>query len=344
MKKSRDRDGEVESSAAYWFARLRSDRAGASERRRFARWASGDDSRLSEYGKIDELWDELGDMAADEAILAMRKDALRIEPASRSGNWRKLAAAAALFFIFVAIGLSAIRQSGWMAPPSAVAQAELYRTDVGERSTVTLRDGSVVELNTDTVLQADFSGRERDVRLLKGQALFQVAHDKSRPFVVRAAGQRVTAVGTMFDVRVDSGKMRVTLLEGVVKVEHDDGAAPASAGKARVLEAGEQLAAASEQPFRVTRVDPVQTVSWRTGQVIFSDQPLGEVVAEINRYSRQKVILDDPSLADLRVSGVFRAGSTGNFVAALSGAFPIRSERGAEDDTIVLKWNSRRPA
>lgn len=344
MKKARDSNSQLDSAAAFWFARLRSDRVSPSERRRFSRWASSDDSHLSAYAALEEMWDETGEMAADDAIVAMRKDALRLRPEPHRGRWRKFAGVAAILLSFVVVGLAIIRSPQPTPPPAIVAQAEIYRTDVGERSTVTLRDGSVVELNTDTVLQADFSGRERDIRLLRGQALFQVAHDTNRPFVVKAAGQRVTAVGTIFDVRVEAGSMRVTLLEGVVEVEHDSNLVRPDSKQVQRLEPGDQLVAATDQPFQVTHVDPVQTVSWRTGQVIFSDEPLSQVVEEINRYSRQKVVLADPSLADLRISGVFRAGSTGNFVAALDGAFPIRSERDAKNDRILLNWDSPRPA
>ena len=129
--------------------------------------------------------------------------------------------------------------------------------------------------------------------------------------------------------------MRVTLIEGRVSVE-PVGDTPHGVRATRTLVPGEQLVARADQPIVVLPADVRQAVSWRTGRLAFSDEPLGEVIEEINRYSNRKVVLADPSLAELRVSGAFRAGSVGSFATAMETAFPVSAEsRGNE---IVLSW------
>lgn len=271
----------------------------------------------------------------------MRREALAVETKPSFSTWRgavALAAAVAVF-MFTGIALLVANPPLTNSPPAIVAQApqaKVLRTTVGERSAMTLADGSVVELNTDSVALVGYSAGRRAVRLLRGQALFEVASDPERPFVVEAAGKRVIALGTVFDVRLDAVKMQVTLIEGRVRVEPIGGGGQPTA--ARILHPGEQLIARAGEPLVVLAADVQQEVSWRTGRLVFSNEPLSEVVAEINRYSDRKVVLADAGLAELRVSGVFRVGSMPGFVAALDVGFPIAAEN--RPGEVVLHWES----
>lgn len=325
----------VEKEAAFWFARLRSDHLGEEDRARFSRWLAADPANVSAYAEYQGLWSDLDDVAASPAVLAMRRQALNQTMKSRSSSWRRFGAIAAGVAVCL-IGGWALMQTQGLAPEATGAPAT-YRTEVGERSTITLSDGSVVELNTDSVLQVDYAEGQRGLRLLQGQALFEVAHDKSRPFVVEAGGQRITALGTVFDVHVESGETRVTLIEGRIAVEREHGTAlfPLRP-EARKLVAGEELVAVEERPFLVRETDVEKAVSWRTGHVVFSNEPLAQVIEEINRYSVRKVVLGDGSLADLKVSGVFKAGSAERFVTALELGFPVKGELDQRRNVVVL--------
>jgi transmembrane sensor len=208
-----------------------------------------------------------------------------------------------------------------------------YSTAIGERSTIALEDGSTLVLNTATRLRVDFTRSARNVTLLSGQALFEVASDARRPFTVQAGDRRITALGTAFDVRVEAGVVRVTLLEGRVAVEE-----PGRPANREELTPGQQLLAASRGAATVRHADVERVTSWRDGRLVFENEPLAGVVAEVNRYSNRKVVLSDPALGELRISGTFRIGSPVNFISALRDYFPIEaSEAGAHGDLVLSR-------
>ncbi|MDB5456232.1 MAG: anti-FecI sigma factor, FecR, partial [Caulobacter sp.] len=201
--------------------------------------------------------------------------------------------------------------------------APTYSTAVGEQVSVGLEDGSRVRLNTDTRLRVRFGAGERRVELQRGQAFFEVAHDSGRPFIVVAGRAQVRAVGTRFDVRRDDGDVRVTLAEGRVAVRDDT-----LATKDWMLSPGQSLAlgahATSATPVPV---DVPALTAWTTGHLSFRDMTLAEAVSEINRYSRSKIVLGPGAPADRRISGVFAAGDTDDFVAAVTALYALKSVR-----------------
>src|SRR5690606_10338466 len=222
------------------------------------------------------------------------------------------------------------------APAIAASVGGTYRTDVGQRTTAVLADGSKVELNTDTELRVEFERGVRRVALLRGQALFDVAHDADRPFVVAAGGRTITALGTVFDVNLAGEGLSVTLVEGRVAIAgqaHEPGALPA---EPRILVPGEQFVAIASRAEEVRPAAIERVTSWRRGRVVFENERLAEVIGEINRYSKRRLVLGDPALAELRVSGVFRTGSVANFSAALTASFPVRTVADPASDTIVV--------
>jgi transmembrane sensor len=239
-------------------------------------------------------------------------------------------AAVAVVMLFV-VGLAVLQP--WR-------DIETYATGIGEQQTVVLRDGTRMTLNTDTHLRVELAAAQRDVRLIGGEALFEVAKDARRPFVVQAAGSQVTAVGTVFSVRhtpegASNDALEVTLLEGQVSVRPFSGesAGRVDSSGTLLLQAGERVRLDSvvDRSLRggrraTTHVDrpPVdQMIAWRRNEAVFDDASLAQAVAEMNRYSPTPVVLvDDGALADLRVSGLFHTGDSAGFaraVAALHG-------------------------
>jgi transmembrane sensor len=215
-----------------------------------------------------------------------------------------------------------------------------FRTSVGERSTVTLSDGSSVVLNTSTLVNISFSPGERHVRLLSGQAWFQVARNPSRPFVVEAGDQRVVALGTAFDVRLEDHQrtVQVTLLEGRVSVE------PIRSVFENLIEArpqvaelapGEALTASAQEPPHKQRADVSKVSSWRRGQVVFNNDRLDTAIAELNRYTSSRIELADPALGSLKVSGVFYAGHSDSFLETVTGYYPIRVVERSGDRVVL---------
>jgi transmembrane sensor len=240
-----------------------------------------------------------------------------------------------------------------------MAASETYATGVGEQSTVPLSDGSVVTLNTSSQVKVRFSGSERRLEILQGQANFEVAKDPARPFIVSAGGGEVLALGTVFDVYHRADDIVVTLIEGRVAVVPDvpvgeSGASvelvsangtPDEAKQAElhviVLTAGEQVSYGprGSTPVR-TNVDLQQVSAWRSRKLVFADTPLSEAIAEGNRYSRVKIELRAPEFEDAKISGVFDAGRNEALAEGAHAFFGLQVEHEG-DDLIVLTQKAR---
>lgn len=342
-------DNSVEEQAAYWFARLRADNASKGDQRRFKAWLEESPEHAEAYALQEEVWTAMQDSAVDDEIMAMRQNALSVSAGANNNSWLKYGAfAASLLVMIVSIIMlnpfTSSNSSGDKSPIDQLAAAEpqsssIYRTAIGQRSTVNLPDGSVVELNTDSLIQVNFSEERRDLILLHGEALFDVAKDSNRPFVVEADGKLVTAIGTTFSVRRGDDEVRVTLIEGVVTVDQDDSAsANSSAVGKKQLRPGQQLVALGDGPYQINMVDTAVATSWKDGRLIFDNEPLGMIVQEVNRYSSRKLVVGDPTLSDMRVSGIFQVGSVDSFAAALEASFPVKNSTRAGEDDIILYW------
>lgn len=242
---------------------------------------------------------------------------------------------------FLAAGLSALTLAGgaggWWAWRS---RGELYESAVGEVRRVTLADGSTLILDTATKARVHFTADRRDVELLTGEALFEVAKDSARAFVVHAGTVSVRAVGTVFGVRAVGPEVAVTVTEGVVEVARPD--AVGSATPQRVT-ASERAVVTAGQGIRVQPVTAAQVerrFAWRDGMLAFDGESLGEAVAEINRYSRQEIVIDDPALAARQVVGLFRASDTQGFADTVAAA--LGAESVDQDAAIHLRARTAR--
>ncbi|MGH8655992.1 MAG: FecR family protein [Gammaproteobacteria bacterium] len=195
---------------------------------------------------------------------------------------------------------------------------ETYRTAVGERKTVALRDGSGIELNTDTELTVRLSERARKVALTRGEALFTVVHDQRKPFEVFAHRGCIRDTGTVFDVRAEAERVSVFVIEGAVSVT-----AEGSRG-ARALQSGERLAYNTAGDVTATeRLDVGAASAWREGRLVFKGRPLAEVIAELGRYHRATVMVITPRLKAIPVSGVFPTGDLKLALATIAAALPV---------------------
>jgi transmembrane sensor len=210
-----------------------------------------------------------------------------------------------------------------------------YVTDVGEQQTITLRDGSTIELNSRSRARVAYSKSERGVELLEGQALFHVAKDPSRPFVVKSGPTRVRAVGTRFDVYRKESGTTVTVVEGRVLVSNVRNSRPAQAlaagvrqvvqpgaaappeGDTAVLNAGEQITVARNIPLQASAADVETTTAWTQRRMVFKSAPLPEVAAEYNRYNPRRLVVGSAALRDFHISGVFAAADGASLVEFL---------------------------
>jgi transmembrane sensor len=203
-----------------------------------------------------------------------------------------------------------------------------YSTPVGGIAAVPMSDGSEVTLNTDTKIRLEMTKTQRRVELQQGEAFFDVARDPSRPFIVTAGSKRVVAVGTKFSVRRERNELLVFVTEGRVRVE--DAVPMASAHDSLLTLSAGSLARGEDDALLVqqkTVPEIERHLSWRTGYLIFRDTPLAEAVDEFNRYNSQRIVIDDPRVAEIRVSGKFRPTQYEAFVRLMQEGFSVRMHR-----------------
>jgi len=207
---------------------------------------------------------------------------------------------------------------------------EVYDTGIGEVRRVTLTDGSSIVLNSATRAIVRFRDTEREVRLARGEALFEVREDKARPFIVSADGLTVRAVGTAFAVRIADERVAVTVTEGVVEVA-------AAVERPRRVAANHRAIVTSAAPVAIEPIAPAianRQLAWRDGMVAFDGELLGDAIAEINRHSRRPIVIEDPALGAMPIVGIFRVGDAEGFAKAAAAA--LDAEVQTDGDIIRL--------
>jgi transmembrane sensor len=337
-------------TAATWFARQRSGPWSEAEAAQFAEWLKAEPAHSKAWMEYGRLWGRFEAVRDEPRVLAIRENARRrarrrvlLRRAWGTGGAVAATLVVATFAFWVINGpLSAYHRKATMTQGSVEKPPEspllrIAATGVGERSLLVLPDGSRVTLNTASAVSTDYSGRERRVTLVRGQAFFDVAKDPSRPFVVVAGSREVIAVGTAFDVRLTGRQVKVTLVEGKVRVVAVPRDIPASAGVVSPvnLDAGSMLTVRSDGADRIDHLDTARATSWRTGKLVFDGERLADVVAEMNRYSREQLVIGDQALEDRKVSGVFDS-TGGRAVARALEAYGLARASEQSADTIVL--------
>jgi transmembrane sensor len=197
-----------------------------------------------------------------------------------------------------------------------LARTQQFQTKLGEQHSVLLADGSRVTLNTASKIEVRLRAGHRVVKLLQGEALFEVTHDARRPFDVYAGNVAVRAVGTRFDIDRRSTRTAVTVVEGRVAMIK----AGSATGTLPVLSARDRVIVDSAGPGAVEHnVNLAETTAWTQHQLVFHHRPLGEIAEEFNRYNVGRIEIRSPSLRDQQVTGTFRSNDVASFVAVLTG-------------------------
>ena len=304
--------------AADWLARLRADDRSLEDERAFRSWLMADPCHAAAFEAVNCVWDSVGALSRD-----LRNGEVQLE----SGVSRRILLSGGVGLVVAAGGSFAFLQS---------AAAEVYQTDVGEQKHITLKDGTGVFLDTETKLVVDFSDKSRKVDLRYGRANFRVASDAKRSFAVKAAQRLVIGTRSTFDVRRDGDNVSVLLIHGLATVK----SATADLDTGRQLSDGERLSFTSGQSPKLDKPNLLPLVAWHTGQAIFENSPLTDVVLEMNRYSTIKLEVDDARIATMKVSGVYRVGDNANFARSLSRLLPV--EIRVVDDRIQLVGDDAR--
>ena len=330
----------VEAEAAAWVARFDAGDVSARDQAAFQEWLNRSMLHREAIAACGSLWSEFDALGSFTGTgetgpaPSLRDD--RSALLERATPWLVACAASVVAVMggtlfFHPKPLETARAESHPTPALFQPPAHLsYETAVGGKKRITLADGSSVILNTNSRLDVDFVGKRRDVHLTRGEAYFEVVHDKTRPFTVYADNYVVRDIGTAFDVHLSkTGLVEVGVTKGCVEVAPANGAHVSDAVKnLGVLTAGHDIVLGErvERAEVVSSADMGRKLAWRQGQLIYTGQPLGEVLADVSRYSNIKIELADPALENLPVGGAFRTDQIEAIFAALENNFGIHAE------------------
>lgn len=317
--------------AATWQQRLASDPTLAQSAGYIA-W-SADPRNLGALKAVQEACSAVESLGSTPEMLELRRQARARSRERGAARWGvvKVAGLAALAILAIAqVGLDTLLP-GWRAPAPAD-----YETGIGRHRVITLSDGSRIWMDSATRLHVSYNETVRAITLDRGRSRFDVAHDPThRPFTVTAGPETVVAVGTSFNVEHMQSTVLVTLIEGQVLIQSTP---PVSSGtnlpSSLALKAGQQLVVSRNGRPTIVPADLQAAMAWESGHLVFRDETLATVVARVNRYTAHPVRID-PSLASLRISGVFNAGDVRSFVSAVTSYLPVRASMTPSDDILL---------
>lgn len=314
---------DIAAEAAVWIARLHGPDRSPQMERECREWQARSAAHRLAFERCTDTWEDVAGVTLGQAYAATGAQRAQREQREQGGVHRRLSRWVLPLGVAACVSLGAVALVLWR-------DMGVYTTGVGEQRVMVLDDGSRLSLNTRSRVRVDMDSRRRTVDVDEGEALFEVAKDPSRPFVVRVAGSEVVAHGTVFSVRwmpdrAEAGRaLDVTLIEGQVTVQAEPGKAGGLAPAAPVeMQPGDRVRLAPGPDARaVQRVDRPRlegVTAWKRNEAVFDDVVLSDAVAEMNRYDRTPVVLVGPaSLGLLRVSGTFHLGDTTSFAYSVA--------------------------
>lgn len=344
------RDRQIEDQATQWFTRMRSDCCTAEDISGHEAWLNESLMHEKVYLQLEAVWSLAGDFAdKPEVVTARKQDRLPSSPRVtelqqckrrqktreirryKTGRaWFPFALSAAVVVVILAAGF------GFYDNWKGYSQEDYYQTAIGEKKVQQLSDGSMLLLDTQTHVTINFTEKQRRIVLEKGQAHFDVAYDKNRPFIVEAGKGMVTALGTAFVVRKSEQEVLVTLIEGRVLVTQDVSTFTPDLKSTRKLEAGEQIAYTEVGISKASIVNIEQATAWQQGRLVFDDHSLSDVIEDLNRYSKRKILLGDESLASIRITGVLKPGDNKKAIQALKTYFSMKVVTDSRGNLVLL--------
>lgn len=314
----------VETEAAEWVVRLEGGACSAEDYTKFQEWLSRSALHREVASRLFGLW---SDFDALKAFVPQSNAGSDVENKQRwnvwpATSWRALACAAACLVVLCASGF--IYSLPDTIPPTTI----LYQTAVGNQRTVKLSDGSTAFINTDSKVEVTYSDDRRDVRLLKGEAYFEVAHNDVRPFTVFSGDRMVRDIGTAFDVRLLQNAVEVTVTKGAVELTNSKPSSHEAEPRLGVVTAGQNAVFDRKimylKPVSDTNIG--RQLAWRKGFLVYAGEPLAQVVADVSRYTNIKIELSAPELRDVPVGGYFAIKNLDAIFVAFEKNFGIRAE------------------
>jgi len=305
---------DIEAKAAEWLMRREQPQWSQADQAALAGWLGESIAHKAAFWRLEHTWqmaDRIGAFAALDNAPRPRRRRLPLK------WWQASALAASLLLAIALIGLHS-------RPTSAPQpRADTFDTGVGGHRIVGLVDGSRIELNTATMLRTKISNERRDVWLDRGEAFFEVTHIENSVFVVHAGPRTITVIGTQFSVRRDGEKVTVAVLKGRVRVE--DPLRGESSTTTTVTPGDVAIGQGSSMTVISKSVAAIEDkLTWRDGRLVFAATSLAEVADEFNRYNHQQLVISDPAIAAIRISGTFKASNVEAFVRLLKQAYGLK--------------------
>ena len=314
------RSQDIEAKAAEWLIRREQPQWSQTDQAALDGWLDESMSHKAAFWRLEHAWqmtDRIGALSARDIAPRPRRTRLPLK------WWRVGALAASLLLAIAFVG----QHSRPTLSPHPNTDA--FDTGIGGHRIVPLLDGSRIELNTATNLRTLISKKRRDVWLDRGEAFFDVAHIEGSDFVVPAGPRLITVVGTQFSVRREDDKVTVAVVQGRVRVE--DTTPGASSGSITVSPGDVAIGLGSSTMVVSKPVAAVEDkLTWRDGRLVFDGTSLAEVADDFNRYNRQQLLISDPSVAAIRISGTFKASNVEAFVRLLKDAYGLKVELTAD--------------
>ena len=361
---------QIAAEAVDWFLLLQETAAAESDRQSFSEWLLRSPAHVEEYLRVSCAWslvnvDAEGNLAA-AALVAAAKAHHEIDnvvtlpgrigrrtPPAVSGSGRTFSRRTWRAVLVASLVCGIVLSVTWLNWHSTMT----FQTVVGEQSSFTLQDGSVVFLNTNSMVRVEWLPAERHFELIRGEARFKVARDPSRPFTVATATAAVRALGTVFNVRAEPLSTQVAVLEGQVEVTVAPSREPASAALVsangvvstavqspateRVRLAAGERAAVTPRGIQTNAGPPIESVlAWTQRRLVFQDQPLDGVIQEFNRYRTHPLVLDDPALAALRINGVFDLNDPESLIAYLGTYETVQVDRRSDGSQHLFRGSA----
>jgi transmembrane sensor len=332
----RGRDEE----AADWCLRIAEGHLTDGDRDAFDAWIA-DPERRDAFEDAIAVWQGVESLGPRPELIHIRSEALDSYRRAHARRWAPARGAGWRYAALAATLVAAVMIAVLLGHP-----AKTYETGIAERRIAILGDGSRLSLDAATKVEVRMSKDKRELRLVKGRAKFDVVGRPLRPFSVVAGDKVVVAVGTSFSVELVRSQMHVVLYEGHVRILEKAPAGPRLLGAPAissgdtapggwVLAPGRELVASINAPVvREAPADLTGSLTWEAGQLTFIDEPLSLAAERLNRYSRRKVVVDDPATGRLKVNGVFKAGDTEAFVEGVSALLPVQIQR--QPDRILI--------
>lgn len=355
MKIKKLRNEQIVEEACEWAVKLDSACLTEQDKKSLALWLSESPVHVDELLLSAAIITGLGEVDADKNIsiekllkenapevVTLFRAQTKTKPVEQNGTSKEKTARIRRYFSAIAATfVLAIMATFYLFVIAPNGQDHVsFATKTGEQRSLTMTDGSIIHVNTESEIRIRYSKNERHVELLSGEAIFEVAHDTSRPFRVYTGTAMTQAVGTIFNVRHMSGITKVAVIEGTVVVRPEDSRNShqstidvTDVPKKIFLHVGEQASITQDSNIILMATTNIQAISsWRMRKLIFKSDTLADIAIEFNRYNQEQIFVDDQAISGLRFSGVFNADDPHSFIKYLETSHVIHIDRSIKNE------------